>query len=99
MFKSIGKSRGESVTIVFEGRSLVVAKKLNVAAALLESGVTSFRQGEVNLNNRGPYCMMGVCFDCLITIDGLEKQQSCLIQVREGMIISRQNVNVSDDNE
>lgn len=40
---------------------------------------------------RGPYCMMGVCFDCLVTIDGTGNQQGCQIRVRPGMRVETQN--------
>ena len=39
---------------------------------------------------RAPYCMMGVCFDCLVTIDGVGNRQGCLVPVREGMRIETQ---------
>ena len=39
---------------------------------------------------RAPYCLMGVCFECLVEIDGVPNQQGCLAQVREGMRIERQ---------
>jgi predicted molibdopterin-dependent oxidoreductase YjgC len=34
--------------------------------------------------------MMGVCFDCLMEIDGVANQQACLVTVAEGMRINRQ---------
>jgi NADH dehydrogenase/NADH:ubiquinone oxidoreductase subunit G len=34
--------------------------------------------------------MMGVCFECLVEIDGAPARQSCLIPVRDGMIVKRQ---------
>ncbi len=34
--------------------------------------------------------MMGVCFECLVTIDGVPNRQSCLIEVAEGMRIRSQ---------
>ena len=39
---------------------------------------------------RLPYCMMGVCFDCLVTIDGVGNRQGCLVPVAEGMQIEIQ---------
>ena len=39
---------------------------------------------------RGPYCLMGVCFDCLVAIDGVGSRQACLVRVREGMRIETQ---------
>ena len=34
--------------------------------------------------------MMGVCFDCLVTIDGRQNMQACMTPAREGMVIQRQ---------
>ena len=39
---------------------------------------------------RAPYCLMGVCFECLMEIDGEPDVQSCLVTVREGMTVRRQ---------
>ncbi|MBK1710972.1 2Fe-2S iron-sulfur cluster-binding protein [Marichromatium gracile] len=39
---------------------------------------------------RAPFCMMGVCFDCLAVIDGVPSTQSCLVTVQEGMQVERQ---------
>jgi sarcosine oxidase subunit alpha len=33
---------------------------------------------------------MGVCFDCLVTIDGVGSRQACLVPVREGMLVETQ---------
>jgi NADH dehydrogenase/NADH:ubiquinone oxidoreductase subunit G len=34
--------------------------------------------------------MMGVCFECLMVIDGVPSRQACMVPVREGMRIERQ---------
>jgi hypothetical protein len=34
--------------------------------------------------------MMGVCFDCLVTIDGVGNRQGCLVRVRDGMQVGIQ---------
>jgi len=39
---------------------------------------------------RAPYCMMGVCFECLVTIDGVGSRQACLVRVAEGMRVEIQ---------
>ncbi len=61
-----------------------------VAAALFAAGLEDCRTTPVTGAKRGPYCMMGVCFDCLVVIDGKPNQQGCLIPVRDGMKIERQ---------
>jgi len=95
MFKSINSNQGELITIYFEGKTLNVPKDYNVATALLWAGVCDFRETTLNNMKRGPYCMMGVCFDCLININGMDNQQSCTIQVSDGMKIKRQVINSS----
>ena len=91
MFIRVDKDAAEFVTIRFEGRELEVRKGLNLAAALLEAGVNHFRDTPVSASPRTPFCAMGVCFDCLVVIDGQPNQQSCLIEVRDGMEVARQS--------
>lgn len=61
-----------------------------VAAALLALGRRSFRQTAVSGAERGPWCLMGVCHDCLVTIDGAGNAQSCLVPLRIGMSVETQ---------
>lgn len=78
------------VTIVLDGESHRVPASLSVAAAVLMlAGPAGFRR-HVAGGPRAPLCMMGVCHDCLITIDGAPNRQGCLMPVREGMTITRQ---------
>lgn len=89
---SIPQSTGmETVTITFEGKALTVPAGINVAAALLVGGAHEFRTSVVGQVPRAPYCMMGVCFECLVEIDGVPARQSCLVEVRDGMQIKRQS--------
>ncbi|MER9058461.1 (2Fe-2S)-binding protein [Mesorhizobium sp. M0910] len=41
-------------------------------------------------SKRGPYCLTGVCFDCLMEVDGVASVQACLTTVQDGMRIARQ---------
>jgi len=91
MFIRTSSDTAETVTIHFEGRDLNVRKGLTIAAALLESGINHFRDTPVTNSPRAPYCMMGVCFECLIVVDGMANQQSCMTQVQNGMRIERQS--------
>ncbi len=49
-----------------------------VAAALLAAGIDRCRTTPVTRRAALPYCLMGVCFDCLVTIDGVGSRQGCL---------------------
>jgi predicted molibdopterin-dependent oxidoreductase YjgC len=79
-----------TVTVQFENQSISVPAGLSIAAALLLKGAESFRTTPVSQAPRAPYCMMGVCFECLVEVDGKPGRQACLTTVREGMVIRRQ---------
>jgi predicted molibdopterin-dependent oxidoreductase YjgC len=61
-----------------------------VAAVLFTAGIDSCRDTVVRGVPRGPFCMMGTCFDCLVTIDGKPNQQACMTLARAGMAVTRQ---------
>lgn len=80
----------DEVTIVLDGVNHRVPASLSVAAAvLLLAGPVGYRR-HVAGGSRAPLCMMGVCHECLVTIDGAPNRQGCLVPVREGMTIARQ---------
>ena len=79
-----------TVRLHFNDQQLDVPAGTSVAAALLMSGIQRFRATPVSESPRAPYCMMGVCFECLVEIDGIPNRQSCLIEVVQGMQIRSQ---------
>jgi predicted molibdopterin-dependent oxidoreductase YjgC len=81
---------GSTVTISIDGRRVEARAGDTVAAAMLAAGVERCRATPVSGAPRAAYCMMGVCFDCLVTIDGVGNRQGCLVRVREGMRIEMQ---------
>lgn len=92
MFRRIdGTAPGEGGTLQFEGRAITFRAGDSVAAALLAAGVGSVRTHAVTNEPRAPYCLMGVCFECLAEIDGEPNQQSCLVPARDGMVVARQD--------
>ena len=76
------------VTIYCAGEAVVAREGESVAAALLAAGWTVFRNSPVSGAPRAPFCMMGVCFDCLLEIDGRPNSQACMIPVREGLRVA-----------
>ena len=79
-----------AVTIYIGGEPHSARATDSVAAAMLAAGIDHCRTTPVSGAPRAPYCMMGVCFDCLVTIDGVGNRQACLVRVREGMRIEMQ---------
>ena len=90
LFRRLEESDCRWVEVRIDGASTRVREGESVAAALLASGMRSCRNTSVSGAPRAPYCMMGVCFECLVEIDGVPNRQSCQISVEEGMQIRRQ---------
>ncbi len=88
MFRPRPEARLPSVTVVVDGRALLVPQGASAAAAVLLAGQDAIRTTPVGGAPRLPYCMMGVCFDCLAEIDGVPNRQACMVTVTEGMRIS-----------
>jgi sarcosine oxidase subunit alpha len=91
MFERVDQRQRHDVVISVDGVRTVAKEGDTIAAALLATGLLATRRTPVSGAPRGPYCMMGVCFECLVTVDDVGNRQACLIPVREGMRISMQH--------
>jgi aerobic-type carbon monoxide dehydrogenase small subunit (CoxS/CutS family) len=74
----------ETVTVTVNGVSVNMPAGSMVSAAILMTGVTTFRRS-ANGEPRGPLCGMGICFECRVTIDGEAHCRSCQMVCRDGM--------------
>lgn len=90
MFRQINDTRGPVLTLTVDGQSVTAQPGESVAAVLLRQPTPASRSTPVHGSPRAPFCMMGVCFDCLAIVDGAASTQSCLVTVREGMRVERQ---------
>ncbi|HEF4741191.1 TPA: (2Fe-2S)-binding protein [Burkholderia multivorans] len=87
MFESVVPADAirERVRLHIDGIAHDVPAHYSVAAALLVAGTLACRSTAVSASPRGPFCMMGVCFDCLVEVDGVPNVQGCMTPVRDGM--------------
>lgn len=90
MIKRSDQDQRPLVQIFVDGVAVAARQGDTVSAALLASGRDVRRSTAVNGTPRLPYCMMGVCFDCLVTIDGVGNRQGCLVPVAADMQIEIQ---------
>ncbi|RXT55561.1 (2Fe-2S)-binding protein [Bosea sp. Tri-44] len=90
MFRKLHDPGPQAVTIFIDGRPVTAELGESVAAVLLRQQEGWSRTTPVSQSRRAPYCMMGVCFECLVEIDGQGSVQSCLTPVAAGMRIARQ---------
>ena len=89
MFKRLIDAR-PSLSFTLDGKPIHACAGDTVAAAMLAAGIDHCRTTPVSGAPRAPYCLMGVCFDCLVTIDGVGSRQACLVPVQEGMKVETQ---------
>jgi aerobic-type carbon monoxide dehydrogenase small subunit (CoxS/CutS family) len=81
-----GVTRPAAVTITVDGEPVAAPPGESVAAALLAAGRRSFGRTRSGAP-RGPFCNMGVCFECAVTVDGEPGVRACMAAVRAGMAI------------
>lgn len=91
MFRRFTKRPEPDVVITVDGARLTARATDSVAAAMFAAGVSICRSTVVEGRPRGPYCMMGVCFDCLVVVNGIGSRQGCMTRVRDGMVIETQD--------
>lgn len=90
MFRRLPDLSRPNVSFLIDGERAEGCQGESVAASLLAAGKLACRTTPTGGLPRGPFCMMGVCFDCLVTIDGVGNRQSCLVGLREGMDVRTQ---------
>lgn len=90
MFRKLDDPGAQALTLTMDGQPVQASPGETVAAVLLRQAQPASRTTPVHESPRAPYCMMGVCFDCLAIVDGVASTQTCLVTVREGMQVLRQ---------
>ncbi|MDB5875337.1 MAG: hcnA 2 [Ramlibacter sp.] len=80
-----------ALSLTIDGQTVNAEPGDSVAAVLLRLDPPLSRTTPVRGSSRAPYCMMGVCFECLAIVDGVASTQTCLIQVQHGMFVERQH--------
>jgi predicted molibdopterin-dependent oxidoreductase YjgC len=74
----------------FDGRRVTYVDGQTVGAALWADGVRSWRRTRFAGRPRGLFCGIGVCFDCLVEVDGRPDQRACLVPARAGALVRTQ---------
>ena len=84
-----GLERGRRVEILIDGRPVEAFEGESVAAAVMADrglGLRATERGDA----RGFYCGMGVCFECVMVVDGVPQTRTCMTWVRDGMSVEHQ---------
>jgi len=74
--------------VQLDGETIEAYEGESVAAAVMADTGLELRETERH-DPRGYFCGMGVCFDCVMIVDGVPNTRTCITWVREGMTIER----------
>jgi predicted molibdopterin-dependent oxidoreductase YjgC len=85
-----GAIRGQPFQITVNGNAVNAYPGETIAAVLLAEGWQVFRHTELTGEPRGPFCGMGLCFDCLVTVNGQPNVRACVTHVQPGDKVERQ---------
>ncbi|MFF0261589.1 (2Fe-2S)-binding protein [Streptomyces microflavus] len=85
------------VRFAFDGRAVAARQGQSIAGALWDHGIVAWRTTRVGGRPRGAFCGMGVCFDCLVVVNGTPGQRACLVRVSEGDTVTSQEGHGRDE--
>ncbi len=77
--------RGAALTLCVNGRTVEAHAGESVAAVLLAEGLVTLRRSARLAEGRGLFCGMGVCFECVVTVNGCSNVRACMTPVEGGM--------------
>ncbi|WP_223267933.1 (2Fe-2S)-binding protein [Streptosporangium nondiastaticum] len=72
------------MTVYVDGERHRALPGQTVAALLLATGHRSWRTTRLGGRPRGVFCGIGVCYDCLLVVNGLPDVRACLRELRDG---------------
>ena len=81
----------DQIELILDGETLIAQAGQTIAGAILASGRSSWRTTSRDRRPRGLFCGIGVCFDCLVTVNGIRDIRACQRPVADGDVIEVQD--------
>ena len=75
------------INFTFNGSTYSGEAGQSIAAALISQDQRVLRTTRFDDAPRSIYCGIGICFDCVVVVNGIANQRSCLIEITEGAVI------------
>ncbi|MGW0389898.1 (2Fe-2S)-binding protein [Streptomyces sp. NPDC003042] len=86
----VGGAPTATFPVAFDGRDLPAQAGQSIAAVLWGAGILAWRTTRDGGAPRGAFCGIGVCYDCLVTVNGRPNQRACLVPARPGDSVTTQ---------
>jgi len=72
-----GVERGRQFEIEIDGQKIAAYEGETIAAAALAAGLRTFRRTTKRHHPRGMYCGIGLCYECLMIVNGVPNTRAC----------------------
>jgi len=86
----VGARPEPAFALHIDGREIEALPGHTIAAALWRAGIMSWRTTRTAGEPRGVFCGIGICFDCLVTVNGRPNQRACLVPASAGDVVTTQ---------
>ena len=86
----MSKASKAEVIFTFNGETFKGTEGQSIAAALMATGVRELRKTRFDEEPRLIFCGIGICFDCVVVVDGVANQRACLVEINDGAKIESQ---------
>ncbi|GAB7042376.1 MULTISPECIES: (2Fe-2S)-binding protein [Catenuloplanes] len=87
----VAPADGGAIELTVDGEPVAGRAGQTIAGVLLASGRVSWRTSPRGGRPRGVFCGIGVCFDCLVVVNGLRDVRACQRRAADGDVITRQD--------
>ncbi|MEU5883786.1 (2Fe-2S)-binding protein [Spirillospora sp. NPDC047279] len=85
-----GRGPDTPIEITVDGVPVAGVAGQTVGGVLLAAGRRAWREGPSGAP-RGIFCGIGVCFDCLVTVNGDRDVRACRRRARDGDVVTTQS--------
>jgi len=85
-------STDQTLVITVDGVPVSGRTGTTIAGLLLAAGEQAWRTTSFGEEPRGVFCGIGVCFDCVVEVNGLPDVRACLRRACDGDVVVRQHI-------
>ncbi len=78
------------IQFLFDGEPVTAVAGQSIGAALIAAGHRSWRRTRFDAAPRGIFCGIGICFDCLVTVNDRSNRRACLVEAKTGDVVTTQ---------
>lgn len=81
-------ARQGAFTFTWNGQEVSAYPGETILGALVASGIQTLRYTRFGHEPRGMLCGIGLCFECLVTVDGKPNRRACVTRAEPGMRVT-----------